>query len=177
MRVRQEDARPAGRRLAGRRPAVVLATLGLVGGLSLAAGATSAANAAATRSAAATAASASAPVTGVRAADSSGCVTEDFSEADEGIYEVCVRDEQILLNNLWNGYVLSNLQEISVDGYYGPQTEADVLMFQADAGISRDGITGPQTWWWLCHINATHGFQGVYWHGAGCATEGSSPPS
>ncbi|HTX85125.1 MAG TPA: peptidoglycan-binding domain-containing protein [Streptosporangiaceae bacterium] len=113
-------------------------------------------------------------------ADASGCVTEDFSEADEGTYEVCVRDEQILLNNLWNGYVLSNLQEIAVDGYYGPQTESDVVMFQSNfrpEGVTVDGITGPQTWWWLCHINGINGYQGVYWHGAGCATEGSSPPS
>lgn len=128
-------------------------------------------------SAATTTASAPGHVTAALAADASGCVTQDFSEADEGTYEVCVRDEQVLLNNLWNGYVLSNLQEISVDGYYGPQTESDVLFFQADAGITKDGITGPQTWWWLCHINAINGFQGAYWHGAGCATEGSSPPS
>jgi peptidoglycan hydrolase-like protein with peptidoglycan-binding domain len=128
-------------------------------------------------SAATTMASAPGHVTAVRAADASGCVTEDFSEADENTYEVCVRDEQVLLNNLWNGYVFSNLQELTVDGYYGPNTESDVLFFQVDAGITRDGITGPQTWWWLCHINSINGFQGVYWHGAGCATEGSSPPS
>jgi peptidoglycan hydrolase-like protein with peptidoglycan-binding domain len=130
-------------------------------------------------SAATSTASAPGHVTPTVTTDSSGCVTEDFSEADEGIYEVCVRDEQVLLNNLWNNYILSNLHELTVDGYYGPSTESDVVMFQANfrpEGVTIDGITGPQTWWWLCHENAINGFEGVYWHGVGCATEGSSPP-
>ena len=111
------------------------------------------------------------------AADPSGCVTEDFSEADEGTYEPCVRDEQVLLNNLWSVHVLPGLKDLTVDGYYGPDTTSDVYTFQGDLAITYDGVTGPQTWWWVCHINSNAGFTGTYWHDAGCATETASPPS
>lgn len=33
-----------------------------------------------------------------------------------------------------------------LDGYYGPQTEAAVLQFQRDQGITSDGVVGPQTY-------------------------------
>ena len=131
-------------------------------------------------SAATTKASTPGHVTAPAAAEASGCVTQTFSEADENTYEQCVRDEQVLLNNLFTHFILSNLQDIPVDGYYGPETESDVVMFQADFradGVTIDGITGPQTWWWLCHTNSNAGFTGVYWHDAGCATEPGSPPS
>jgi peptidoglycan hydrolase-like protein with peptidoglycan-binding domain len=32
-----------------------------------------------------------------------------------------------------------------IDGVYGPQTEAAVRRFQASAGITMDGIVGPET--------------------------------
>lgn len=36
--------------------------------------------------------------------------------------------------------------ELSVDGIYGSETESAVKAFQESAGISIDGITGPNTW-------------------------------
>jgi len=38
------------------------------------------------------------------------------------------------------------LSDISVDGTYGPTTEAAVRQFQRDQGLTPDGIVGPQTW-------------------------------
>lgn len=35
---------------------------------------------------------------------------------------------------------------VSIDGAYGPQTEAAVMAFQRDHGLSIDGIVGPMTW-------------------------------
>lgn len=35
---------------------------------------------------------------------------------------------------------------ISVDGYYGPQTEDVVTSFQREKGLTVDGLLGPQTW-------------------------------
>lgn len=34
----------------------------------------------------------------------------------------------------------------SIDGVFGPKTEAAVLKFQADKGLHVDGIVGDQTW-------------------------------
>jgi peptidoglycan hydrolase-like protein with peptidoglycan-binding domain len=121
-------------------------------------------------SAATTTASAPAHVTAPTVAAASGCVTETFTTADQNTYLQCVRDEQVLLNNLWSiGY--SGMQQLSVDGHYGMHTYSDVRSFQGDIPIRVDGITGPQTWWNLCHYNSVWGFTGVYWHDAGCNTE------
>lgn len=105
------------------------------------------------------------------AADASGCVTEDFSIADENTYEPCVVDEQILLNDIRIDGGGGPNQVLTVDGYYGPDTTSDVTSFQRFWHLSIDGITGPQTWSELCAVDKDLGFTGVYWHGAGCATE------
>ncbi len=36
--------------------------------------------------------------------------------------------------------------EVTVDGIFGPETEAAVTRFQEDNGLQQDGIVGPQTW-------------------------------
>jgi peptidoglycan hydrolase-like protein with peptidoglycan-binding domain len=110
------------------------------------------------------------------AADPSGCVTEVFSNADESTYESCVADEQILLNNLWNANAGGPDQLLVVDGYYGAHTANDVKSFQTFSGLAVDGITGSQTWEVICNINEDEGFTGIFWHGAGCATESAQPP-
>jgi murein L,D-transpeptidase YcbB/YkuD len=110
------------------------------------------------------------------AADPSGCVTEDFSIADEPYYEPFVADEQILLNDIWyydqssNEYSGVN-QLLTVDGSYRPHTTSDVKAFQSWWGDIVDGITGPMTWDSLCSVDHELGYTGVYWHDVGCATE------
>jgi len=109
----------------------------------------------------------------------SGCVTETFTTADEGLVLQCVKDGQVLLNNL-NSIGFPDLQTLTVDGSYGPLTAGDVEQFQDDlahgGGVTDDGMLGPQTWWWLCKENQNNRFTGTFWHDAGCATEGTSPP-
>jgi peptidoglycan hydrolase-like protein with peptidoglycan-binding domain len=122
-------------------------------------------------SAAPTAVSAPGHVTAPRAADASGCVTEVFSEADEGTYEACVADEQVLLNDLYHANPGFADQLLTVDGLYGPDTANDVSYFQASFGLTQDGITGPQTWRQLCTSAYDLGYRGTYWHAAGCASE------
>ena len=112
----------------------------------------------------------------------SGCVTQNFTTADQNTFLTCVKDGQVLLNNL-RGFPLffPGLQQLTVDGFYGPHTEGDVRAFQTDIAnanetITIDGKLGPQTWWWLCRENFDFGFTGTFWHDAGCATEGPNPP-
>ncbi len=110
------------------------------------------------------------------AADPSGCVTEDFSIADEPYYEACVADEQILLNDIFYyqqdyGVYLGADQLLTVDGSYGPDTTNDVESFQTFWKDKVDGITGPQTWDSLCSEDYNIGYHGTYWHDAGCGTE------
>jgi peptidoglycan hydrolase-like protein with peptidoglycan-binding domain len=120
-----------------------------------------------------------APATTAMAA--TGCVTETFSISDQNTVLQCVRDEQVLLNNIWSAGIRSGivgLQQLTVDGQYGPHTQSDVHSFQVGVStITVDGITGPQTWWHLCSINSNLGFTGAFWHGAGCNTEGPNPPA
>lgn len=123
-----------------------------------------------------------APATPAMAA--SGCVTETFTTADAGTFLTCVKDAQVLLNNIRND-LSPALPDITVDGFYGNQTFNDVEQFQEDVDLLHlrapvlavDGKLGPQTWWWLCDENSIFKFQGTFWHDAGCATEGPSPPA
>ncbi|WP_266075373.1 peptidoglycan hydrolase [Haladaptatus caseinilyticus] len=42
--------------------------------------------------------------------------------------------------------------DISVDGYYGPETESAIESFQSSAGLTVDGMAGPNTWQALVDI-------------------------
>jgi hypothetical protein len=92
-------------------------------------------------------------------------------------YQSCVRDEQILLNDLWyvdatNASLYVTDQLLTVDGYYGSHTANDVSYFnQYGADISTEyvGETTPATWTVLCRIDFLYGFHGAYWQDAGCA--------
>jgi hypothetical protein len=107
----------------------------------------------------------------------SGCVTETFSTADQNTSLTCVKDAQVLLNNVRND-LNPTRPAIATDGFYGALTEGDVANFQlgvdhlpVGANLTIDGILGPQTWSWLCAINEEEQFTGAFWHNAGCATE------
>lgn len=127
----------------------------------------------ATAASAATA-TASAPghLTAPQAAAAAGCVTQTFGIWDENTYERCVRDEQVLLNDLYYAGVAGATNGlIKVDGYYGNKTFWDVVVWQEFEHITIDGKTGPQTWDHLCVADWDLGFTGTYWHDAGCNTE------
>jgi peptidoglycan hydrolase-like protein with peptidoglycan-binding domain len=116
-----------------------------------------------------TAAASAAPTTAAtKAAASTACVYQTFSIADQNTYETCVRDEQILLNDLYNAGVTGPNQRLTVDGYYGNDTLVDVEWFQYYDYITDDGITGPVTWSVLCEQDWFFGFTGAYWHAVGC---------
>jgi peptidoglycan hydrolase-like protein with peptidoglycan-binding domain len=128
--------------------------------------------AAATASATATTAAQAAQA----AASPSGCVSETFTENDQYTYELCVSYEQVLLNDIWSvqkktGDYLGVNQQLTVDGYYGPDTTSDVEAFQGSHGDYVDGWTGPMTWDSLCTAVDFLGFHGTYWQDAGCSTE------
>ncbi|RMI37941.1 peptidoglycan-binding domain-containing protein [Streptomyces triticirhizae] len=53
-----------------------------------------------------------------------------------------VREAQCLLES--QGYGVGG-----IDGIFGPNTRIAVLDFQRDVGIARDGIVGPNTWYYL----------------------------
>jgi peptidoglycan hydrolase-like protein with peptidoglycan-binding domain len=175
------DTGKKNRMLKGRIGAVAVTGITIVAGalVTLSTAAAPAATAAATTAAGTTASAHHAASQSAEAA--SGCVTEQFSEsADQNTYEQCVDWEQVLLNDLWyyqeqhpNHEVPTYLgvnQLLSVDGYYGPDTTSDVTYFQRSWNLRIDGITGPQTWGWLCHEDSLHGYTGAYWHDVGCGT-------
>lgn len=48
---------------------------------------------------------------------------------------------------------ISGIDDISVDGYWGPETENAVRQLQAKAGISVDGIAGTYTKLWTYNLS------------------------
>ena len=56
----------------------------------------------ATASAPTTTASVPSHVTAPRAAEATGCVTQTFGIWDENTYERCMRDQQVLFNDIWS---------------------------------------------------------------------------
>jgi peptidoglycan hydrolase-like protein with peptidoglycan-binding domain len=121
-------------------------------------------------SAATTTAASPADVTAPAAAAAATCVDQVFSIADEGTYYTCVNYEQVLLNDLQRvpGPGRFTNQTLTTDGYYGPLTTGDVKYFQTQNDIAIDGVTGPQTWYYLCWDDFDYGWTGTYWQAAGC---------
>lgn len=87
------------------------------------------------------------------------CVGQAFGISNAR--QSCVVDLQVLLSNLGDG--------LAPDGIYGPLTATAVFDFNAVFLHGSGGdIAYPQTWTALCRVNAEDGFEGAYWHGAGC---------
>jgi Putative peptidoglycan binding domain len=99
------------------------------------------------------------------------CVNNDFYPSNS--YQPCVKDFQGMFHTM---YWLDSLSygsafNLSVDGYFGPKTEAAVRDFQSAAEIlAVDGIVGPKTWQQICGAtyNVTNGKPGGYFSNAGC---------
>ncbi len=56
----------------------------------------------------------------------------------EGSSGAAVKAIQVILSRL--------VQDLDIDGIFGPNTETAVKSFQADNDLEQDGIVGPQTW-------------------------------
>ncbi|MGH9186100.1 MAG: peptidoglycan-binding protein [Acidimicrobiales bacterium] len=74
-----------------------------------------------------------------------------MSSPDQTITEAAAPILRLGSDGEWVEYLQAQLAGLghdpgTVDGDFGPRTEAAVVDFQADAGISVDGIVGPQTW-------------------------------
>jgi len=59
---------------------------------------------------------------------------------------------------------------LAIDGYYGPDTEADVAFFNLYylGSTFPDVVTTRGTWTALCRPDDDAGFHGTYWQDAGC---------
>jgi hypothetical protein len=105
-------------------------------------------------------------------ADSIPCSTQYFGPPGSPYYYTysrCVRDEQVLLNDLWDHGGTGDVNQLlSVDGDYGSHTASDVHYFNAATGQPGGDITTPYTWGALCFIDEAYGYTGAYWHDADC---------
>jgi hypothetical protein len=104
-----------------------------------------------------------------RASAATACVSQTLGP--RGAYQACVRDEQVLLNDLWYVHAPGPSQALETDGIYGSHTASDVTSFNDYLFLSRGphpATTTPGTWKWLCLADQVYGFVGVDWQGAGC---------
>jgi hypothetical protein len=119
-------------------------------------------------SAATTTAATASHVTAQRPAAASGCVAETFGESN--VYQSCVDDLQVLLNDLRYVHAAGPNQLLATDGYYGPDTASDVAAFNHVWGQPGGSDMTPRGWYDLCYEDNAWGYHGAYWHGAGCAS-------
>lgn len=95
------------------------------------------------------------------------CVYRTFGPSNT--YQPCVRDEQILLNDLWYDHSPGVNQLLATDGYYGPHTASDVASFTRYFDRSDPtATTDRDTWITLCQTDWNDGFHGSYWQDVGC---------
>jgi hypothetical protein len=115
-------------------------------------------------------------ITAPAALANSGCTNRSFSTSDEYPAQQCVLDEQVLLNDLYSDNAnLGPNRWLATDGYYGPQTAADVAAFNlrwGSGGGLYAGDTFPSTWTDLCRLDSAWGWTGYYYHNADCPSVG-----
>lgn len=76
---------------------------------------------------------------GVPPTPSGPCTSQTFGVWLESQSLTCVKHIQFDMNLIMGS-------GLTVDGYYGPGTQAAVESFQKFANIVVDGVVGPQTW-------------------------------
>lgn len=71
----------------------------------------------------------------------------------------CIKQLQTLANvDMWRSNTNAYMAE---DGEYGPITTDNITSFQKERNITADGITGMETWGWLCDLGLGGGGGGV----------------
>ncbi|HKU18608.1 MAG TPA: peptidoglycan-binding domain-containing protein [Candidatus Saccharimonadales bacterium] len=84
-----------------------------------------------------------------RPATASAATCKQLVFRQSSTHQTCVTYIQRMLNDMRSQQVV--LPQLSVDGYFGPKTKANVMSFQHVEHIGVDGIVGPQTWTHLCN--------------------------
>ncbi|GHF41625.1 peptidoglycan-binding domain-containing protein [Streptomyces morookaense] len=79
------------------------------------------------------------------------CKSSDEPQISVGATGPAVEKAQCELNSVLDRHV-------TADGKFGPKTESATIAFQGCAGLSTDGIIGPDTWgaldlWWWNDID------------------------
>lgn len=69
----------------------------------------------------------------------------EYTSHSEHTYPIRLCERGGLVTNVQR-VLAGNGYDVSVDGYFGPGTEAAVRAFQADHGLAVDGLVGPDTW-------------------------------
>lgn len=93
------------------------------------------------------------------------CVNNTYSIQLQPEYVTCVAHLQYVLNNWatasYEYKVNPKLypKPLALDGSYGPATQNAVRAFQSWVKISSDGVTGDNTWYWLCDSAAYMSFK------------------
>jgi len=97
-----------------------------------------------------------------------GCINYTYKQGSSGH---CVKDIQTLAN-----FKLAVSPKLATDGSFGPATRYGVTQVQYAAGLTIDGVVGPNTWKTLCSdwsaIGRGGSFLGVYktaYLDAGCS--------
>jgi hypothetical protein len=108
---------------------------------------------------------------------SSACVFQTFKPSST--YQSCVKDEQVLLNDLFVRKIRGPDRQLTTDGLYGPNTSKDVSAFNlawiptgnfGDVTVRSFYPDSPGTWDALCYAIHHYGLSGgsTYYRAAGC---------
>ncbi|MER7708775.1 peptidoglycan-binding domain-containing protein [Kitasatospora sp. NPDC097605] len=93
---------------------------------------------------------------GAQAVPNSGSLWVGYGKANAYNSVRCV---QLISNSL---HYQTGYHEVAVDGAFGPDTYGAVVALQRWAGLSQDGVVGPQTGDYI--ITATKDEYGCYWN-------------
>lgn len=69
-----------------------------------------------------------------------------YTDHTQQTYPIRLCDSGAFVTALQGLLAYDHGYDVTVDGYYGPSTEAAIRQFQADRQMTVDGLTGPKTW-------------------------------